>query len=204
MQKSEYYQMVGKRLLDAMERLHYTQQQVLLKCVEQGYTINQSSLSKMLSGGSIQTLQIAQICKVLALNISEVLSLDPSIEVYVENQQIHSEQIITDAQNSAFRGYKGTYSAYFYTTKNEDSIHLGTFKIQENPTTGQCMADFRFKTGEKMRMAKTLKNTTLVPYTTLCRCKRYTVKSIRRKSEKNAISCFTMTFSLIRIWSVGW
>lgn len=149
MQKAEYHQMVGKRLSEAIERLHYSQQQVLLMCVEQGYSINQSSLSKMLSGSNIQIFQIAQICKVLALNISEVLSLDPSTEVHVENQQIHSEQIITDAQNSAFRGYKGTYSAYFYTTKNEDSIHFGTFKIQENPATGQCMADFRFKTGEK-------------------------------------------------------
>jgi len=150
MEKAEYYQLVGKRLSTAIERLHFTQQQILLKCSEQGYPISQSALSKMLSGASIQTLQVVQICKVLALNVSEVLSLNPDAEVCVEERlQASSDQIITDAQNSAFRGYRGTYSAYFYTTKNEDYIHHGTFKIQEDPATRQCMADFRFKTGEK-------------------------------------------------------
>ena len=155
MEKAEYCQLVGKRLSIAIEQLHFTQQQIILKCSEQGYSISQSALSKMLSGGNIQTLQVVQICKVLALDISEVLSLNPDAEVRVKKQQqIRSEQIITDAQNTAFRGYKGTYAAYFYTTKNENFIHDGIFKIQEDPVTRQCMVNFRFKTGEKDEKGK--------------------------------------------------
>ncbi len=150
MEKAEYCQMVGKRLATAIEQLNYNQQKVLLMCSEQGYSINQSTLSKILSGSSLQIFQIVQICSVLSLNLSEVLSLDPETEVCIVGKYKDcSNQIITDARNNAFRGYKGIYSAYFYTTKNEDYIHCGTFKIQETPITHQCTADFRFKTGEK-------------------------------------------------------
>lgn len=150
MQKAEYYQMIGKRLANAIEMLHYNQQQVLLKCSEQDYAISQSALSKMLAGASIQPLQVAQVCSVLGLNIAEILSLDKGTEIQIQKKQItHSEQLITDASNSAFRGYKGSYYIYFYTTKNENSMHFGIFKIQEDPVSHQCMADFRFKTGEK-------------------------------------------------------
>lgn len=148
MQKAEYYRLVGKRLSEAMEQLGLNQQQVLLRCSEQGYALSQSALSKMLSGASVQTLQLVQVCKVLSLNPAEVLSLDPDTHIQVE-RQTQAKQIITDARNSVFRGYKGSYSAYFYTTKNEDYIHAGTFRLQEDPATHQCVVDFTFKTSEK-------------------------------------------------------
>lgn len=149
-QKTEYYQLIGKRLSKAMELLHYNQQQILLKCSEQGFEISQSALSKMLSGTSIQTLQLVQVCKILGLNLSEVLSLDVDTETnWKILQKPQSDQVITDARHKAFRGYRGEYSVYFYTTKNEDSIHQGFFTLTEDPATHQCIADFRFKTGEK-------------------------------------------------------
>lgn len=150
MEKAEYNQIVGRRLSRSLEQLHCSQQKVLLMCSERGYSISQPALSKILSGSSIQAFQVAQICSVLSLDLSEILSLDPETEIHVEDKrQNHSNQIITDARDNVFRGYKGTYSAYFYTTKNEDYIHCGTFKIQESPLSHQCMADFRFMTGEK-------------------------------------------------------
>lgn len=150
MQKMEYYELVGKRLSSAVKALHYTQQQILAKCIEHGYAINQPAISKMLSGTNIQTFQVAQICEALGLNIGEVLSFDENIEIQVtEKPKTPSSQIITDARNNAFRGYIGSYSIYFYTTKNEDFIHHGIFNLQEDPSTHQCMADLRFKTGEK-------------------------------------------------------
>lgn len=155
MQKTEYCQLIGKRLAKAMEMLHFNQQQILLMCSEQGYSISQSALSKMLSGTNIQTLQVVQVSKVLGLNLSEVFSLDEDTEINVKKMgREQSAQIITDARNNAFRGYKGTYSIYFYTTKNENYIHHGIFKLQEDPATHQCMADFRFKTGEKNEEGK--------------------------------------------------
>lgn len=148
MQKMEYYKLVGKRLSTAMKTLHYTQQQVLAKCMDHGYTINQSAISKMLSGTNIQTFHVAQICEALGLNIAEVLSFDENTEIQVKEKP-QTPSLITDARHNAFRGYMGSYSIYFYTTKNEDSIHHGIFNLQEDPATHQCMADLRFKTGEK-------------------------------------------------------
>lgn len=150
MQKSEYYQAIGKRVTNAMKALRLTQHQVLLKCHEHGYEISQSALSKMLTGSSIQILSLAQVCQVLELDIAEVLSLDPETDVHVQRQpQENGDFLITNARNKAFRGYKGKYFLYFYTTKNEDYIHEGTFWLEEDSSTHQCVADIRFKTGEK-------------------------------------------------------
>lgn len=150
MQKTEYYQMIGRRLSSVMEQLRYNQQQVLFKCSEQGYAISQSAFSKILSGTSVQTLQVVQVCEVLGLSVSEVLSLDADTEIHIqERPRQQSTRIITDARDVAFRGYMGTYCVYFYTTKNENTIHHGSFKLQEDTLTHQCMADIRFKTGEK-------------------------------------------------------
>lgn len=148
--KQEYNQLIGKRLLEAIELLGYNQRKVLLMCDEKGYKISQSALSKILSGSNIQTMQVAQICDVLELNISEVLSFDMGTKVHLK-KDMHkkSNQIITDARDNAFRGYKGKYNIYFYTTKNEDYIHRGTFELGEDPVSHQCNVDFRFKTGEK-------------------------------------------------------
>lgn len=150
MEKSEYYQLIGVRLSKALDLLHYNQHQLILKCAERGYTIKQAALSKMLSGLNIQILQVAQICEVLEINISEILSMDKSTEVHIpKKQQTKSDQIIEDAHSSLFRGYKGKYNVYFYTTKNENLVHSGTFNILEDSVTNRCMVDFRFKTGEK-------------------------------------------------------
>lgn len=150
MQKTEYYELIGKRLTTALDMLHFTQHQVLLKCADHGYAIGQSTFSKMLSGTNIQPLLVVQICDVLGLDVSEIFSLDKDAKIHVkETPQKHSDQIITDARSNMFRGYKGTYAIYFYTTKNEDFIHQGVFKLQEDSATHECVVDFRFKTGEK-------------------------------------------------------
>ena len=147
--KMEFNQMIGKRLTNVMEMMNISQQQVLLKCAECGYDISQPSLSKMLSGSSIQILQLVQVCEVLGLNLREILSMDPEAEVHVAQEYSNkSEQIIDDARHTAFRGYKGEYAIYFYTTKNEEYIHQGIFRLDEDPVTHRCIVIFSFKTGE--------------------------------------------------------
>lgn len=147
--KMEFNQMIGERLSTAIETMNMTQQQVILKCAERGYEISQSNASKMFSGSSIQILQVVQVCEVLGLNLCEVLSMDPNTELHVKQEYNNkNKQIISDARNTAFRGYRGEYAIYFYTTKNEEYIHQGVFKLDEDPTTHQCVVDFSFKTGE--------------------------------------------------------
>lgn len=150
MQKMEYYTQIGKRLSYAVDALGYTQQQVMLKCTEKGYKITQPALSKLLSGENVQTFHVAQVCKVLGLNVAEILSFDENLEIHVkQREKSSSNQIVTDARSNEFRGYMGTYFIYFYTTKNVDAIHHGIFKLQEDSVTHQCVADLRFRTGEK-------------------------------------------------------
>lgn len=151
MNKSEYNQLIGKRLSHVLEQLHMTQQQLLLRCAEKGYQISQSSLSKMLSGSSIQLLPLMQVCQVLELSTADLLSLNPdeSLHVPTENVMQTTQHIIRDATHDAFRGYLGDYHIYFYTTKNEDFIHEGTFHLIKEPSTNHCLANFRFKTGIK-------------------------------------------------------
>lgn len=150
MQKSEYNQLIGNRLSKAMKKLQINQQQLLLKCIDRGYQISQSALSKLLSGSSIQLLHLSQICQILELDMAEVLSLDSTTEINIPDEKVkNSESLISDIRNKAFRGYKGNYKIYFYTTKNEDFIHTGDFRMEEDPLTHQCIVDIRFKTGEK-------------------------------------------------------
>lgn len=151
--KNEYIQLVGSRLSKAMKEMGLNQNQLLGMCNEKGYLMTQSTLSKMLSGSNSQMLLIVQVCDVLGLELSEVLSLDSTQEVHWKKQTEQpgqgSSQIITDARDSVFRGYKGKYHVYFYTTKNEEYIHHGFFSLDEDPFTHQCVTDFWFKTGER-------------------------------------------------------
>lgn len=150
MDKYEYMQLVGKRLSDVVEKLGISQRKLLAQCGERDYNISQSSLSKMLSGTSFQTLSVMQVCDVLDIDPAEVLSLNPSTNVHIKKvDSIDLPRIITDARNKVFRGYLGVYCIYFYTTKNEDYIHQGTFKLSESPTTHECIVNFDFKTGQK-------------------------------------------------------
>lgn len=148
--KNEYNRKIGERLSTLVKALNFSQQQILLMCENKGYHISQSSLSKLLSGSSIQTLQVVQICDVLDVDVSEVLSLNPETEIhYKKNSPKEDMPIITDARNNVFRGYKGKYHTYFYTTKNEEFIHHGIFELKEDPHTHQLVTDFQFKTGER-------------------------------------------------------
>ena len=149
--KSEFNSLVGKRLQSIINSMHLTQRQVLERCAEKGYSFSQSAMSKILSGTSVHPLQIAQLCEVLQLDVSEVMSLDPNTEVHYNAAASlpSTPQLITDATNIAFRAYMGKFHAYFYTTKNEESIHHGIFEIGEDPQTHKCTASFQFKTGEK-------------------------------------------------------
>ena len=157
MNKQEFNQLIGKRISKILEELHFSQAKLLLTCETQGYHINQSTLSKLISGSSIQLLHLAQICEVLKLNPAEILSLNPDETIhchYERSASIEQSQIISDARNSAFRGYKGIYQIYFYTTKNENIIHHGTFELKEDPVSHRCIVNFCFKTGEKDESGK--------------------------------------------------
>ena len=149
-EKSSYNALVGGRLQNVISTMQLSQRQVLNKCEEKGYNISQSAMSKLLSGSSVHPLQVAQLCDVLDLNVAEVMSLNQDEEIHIKaDSGSASSQLITDARNPAFRPYLGDFHAYFYTTKNEEIIHHGNISFNEDPKTHQCLADFKFKTGEK-------------------------------------------------------
>lgn len=148
-EKIEYYKIIAERLKTIMNARKINQQNVLAKCMNNGYEIKQPALSKILSGTNIQVFQIAQIAHSLDIDLSELLSLDTKTEITTNKKESNSNtEFITDARNKAFRGYKGEYHIYFYSTKNEDYIHNGKFKLSEDPHDHSCVIDLSFKTGE--------------------------------------------------------
>lgn len=145
--KQKYNQMIGKRLAKVFDELHLSQQQVLARCLEKGYNISQPALSKLKSGSSVSVLQVVQICEVLGVDISDILSMDEEKEVQIPGAE-SSEYFMRDAKHKYLVGYTGSYSAYFYTTQNEDRIHQGTFILDGDKKGKNLAVDFRFKTGE--------------------------------------------------------
>jgi hypothetical protein len=149
MEKQKYIQMIGGRISSAMIAMNITQKKALDLCSAQSVNLSQSQLSKILSGSTTSILQTVQLCEVLGLNLSEVFSTNPNVEVYCHNKASDEpSNIITDARNSVFRAYLGTYHIYFYATQSEDTIHRGIFELKEAPETHECTVSFRFKTGD--------------------------------------------------------
>lgn len=150
--KNQYHKVIGERLSNAAKKLGLSQQDILKKCKKMDYAISQPTISKIFSGSGGTTLCIVQISNALDLNVSEVLSMDlekTDVTAYFEIIPTDSSGFITDADNSDFRAYLGSYHMYFYTTKSEDTIHHGLFSLKKDTNSNKCIADFHFKTGDR-------------------------------------------------------
>lgn len=159
-EKNKYGQLVGKRLSSVLDELMLSQQSLLTLCIEKGYHITQSMMSKIMSGETTPALQIVQICDILKLNPAEVLSLNEETKINFEKKPSEPSsppKIITDADDDRFRAYLGDYHAYFYTTQNENLIHDGIFSIKKDNESHRLVVTFEFETGEQDDIGKNIK-----------------------------------------------
>lgn len=158
MDKKTYNEMVINRLNKEIQNRNINQSDLSALCEKKGYSLPQSTISKLLSSSTvnINLLQVAQICDTLEINMGDLFSLDPAAIIERKKKEVQkpeagdqSDHFITDARNSFFRAYKGAYHGYFYTTENKEFIHRAIFSIEEDPDTQQCIANMSFKTGER-------------------------------------------------------
>lgn len=148
MNTNEYYQLIGQRIKTALDAKKMTQAELRSKCMALDLDISQPSLSRLLSGADkLDVYRIAVICKVLDLQLNEVLSFDQKMNITVNNEQSDSP-FITDANDRKWHGYIGKYYGYFYSTENNDTIHEGVFEFYGDPATNKCCVSFSFETGK--------------------------------------------------------
>lgn len=147
MNSSEYSQLVGKRLKEAILIKGWTQTELLEECNALGLSISQSAISRMLSGlDKLDLYKTTVVCKALGLQIQKLLSFDPDEDVMAN--QIDNA-FITDPRNDKLQGYLGDYKGYFYSTINmDDTIHCGDFKLYPDESASKCLVSFRFSTGK--------------------------------------------------------
>lgn len=153
--KQEFYTLISKRLAYAIDKMHYTQAELANLCQEHGFQISQSTISKIKSNSSsgISIINIAQICQVLNLNLNEILSLEPDIEITIPKKATEipdSSGFIKRTDAPEFQPYLGTYHFYFLPTKSSESklIH-GIMELKPSEDYSECNVYLSFKTGKR-------------------------------------------------------
>ena len=144
--EAKFYEMIAKRIKDAMKDNGITQDDLVEKCNNFGLVISQPSLSKLLNNtDKLDLRKTVVICKALDLKMDDVLSLDLEEGAVGKRSEACFE---TDANSEQFQGYLGKYKGYFYSTKNTGTIHDGDFVFYPDKLTNKCLVQFRFETGE--------------------------------------------------------
>jgi len=149
----DYCIMVGTRIYEIMKKRNLTQNDVVALCKQAGAPISQGTISNIKKGGT-SISSIANICKGLDINISEIL---PKIEGKNDNNTIINRQdekkTITKVDLSsdiAYRGYLGDYHVYFFSTiSNKCNLLHGTLKIFQSEEENICKVTMKLYTGDK-------------------------------------------------------
>ena len=147
-----YYKLVAQRINNAMQRKEISQSLLLKKCAENGYSMSQSTLSKILQGTtSISLVNAVQICRVLNEDIGDMLSMDDHDMVYDGSIEPDApSHLVYRGDHPAFRAYLGKYHCYFFSTiSNEDRILHGTLELKKTESGNRCTAFMALETGKK-------------------------------------------------------
>ena len=161
MNKKDYCEAIGNRILTVMNNLGMKQKDLLELAEVRGYGIKQAVLSKICNGTlenpSIMTL--VQIADILNIDFNELFSLDLNImpssviqkpSTRDKGHEALDNQFITNPNDVYMKPYLNSYHAYFLPTKSDEytPLHgLLTFKCSDD--NERVIADFCFKTGKR-------------------------------------------------------
>lgn len=156
---ARYNNLVSMRLRRALEQRGLRQRDVLAMAENRNLLLRQSALSKLLSGKmrSIPTLEAATLCKLLELDLNEVLSPDGTDTVTLPAAPhaaagVDGAEFITDPRNRKMRPYLGQFYTWFFPTKDTETRLLkGTLIFEPSGDKKRTLASFSFKTGKKHR-----------------------------------------------------
>ena len=152
--KKKYQKRISQRLKYAMKEMKYTQMDIISIAEDKGYSLKQSTLSKMLSESctSMALTNLVEISNILNLNLNELLAFDFDVEVSIPDSSKKDSmpsQLICRADSPQMRAYLGTFNTYFFPTKSSDEkILMGKLKFYPSDDNSRCLAQFSFKTGK--------------------------------------------------------
>lgn len=152
----KYQKSILTRIKSIMNDQNITQQDLASQA-----NINQSMISKLLSGSSVLTLNhIIKICMVLKISPSNLFAFDDEdLDELFEGERIYSDDLIPENDNlicntsrPAFKGYLDTnYYIYFYSTMSfeENKILHGTLSFKKSDNSKRCEVSLELYTGKK-------------------------------------------------------
>lgn len=147
----EYNFNVIEKIQKKAKELHISQKEF-----SQLTGINQSTLSKLLSGKSQFNLnQLVKIACVLDTDISEFVSFKNTMpgftnSVYSTDFIRESDNFVTTTNRPAFKGYSGNrYYLYFYSTiSTENHLIQGELELYSKPENDRCKISLEIYTGK--------------------------------------------------------
>lgn len=153
--KKAYFQLIANRIKYVMDELDLKQTDVLAIASDKGFSLKQSTLSKMLSSdcSNMALTNIVDIANSLELNLNELLSYDNTTKITIpKNITFNTENeslLIRRADNIQMRGYINSFYTYFFPTKSSDQrILKGNLRFYPSSDNSMCLAQFSFKTGK--------------------------------------------------------
>lgn len=153
--KKAYYQLIANRIRYVMEKLDIKQTDLLAIAANKGFSLKQSTLSKMLSSdcANMALTNIVDIANSLDLNLNELLSYDDTIKITIPEKRtlntLNESLLIYRADSIQMRAYINSFYTYFFPTKSSDHrILKGNLRFYPSSDNSKCLAQFSFKTGK--------------------------------------------------------
>lgn len=150
---NRYYEIIIKRITNVMKEKGLTQTQVAQKAQEMQYSLNQSTISKMLKSYSSMSIQnVVQIADVLGIDLNDLLAQGDSEEVrsYAREEKEIPSSLIRRADAPEMRPYLNSYYTYFIETQStSDKIIEGKLRFDASPDQSRTVATLKFLTGRK-------------------------------------------------------
>lgn len=162
LKKTDYLDRVRERIKRIIDVNGLSQAYVLSQAQEQGYTLRQSTLSKILNEGSSMSLpNIIQIANILNLDLNDLFSESESLDVRLRvplTSWKNTSRLICDPKSQDMLPYLGEYYAYFLSTvSSEDKILSGKLVFSASQDNKRTLAFFSFETGKKNAKSEPIK-----------------------------------------------
>ena len=148
MKKKEFRENVREHISLLMKRKNISQVALLNRCKEEGFSISQPELSKLLSGKTPVTLyQMTAFARAFGVSVDELIYGSEHHEIF----RLKGKNFVTNPGDEAYKGYLGTYYTMTKATSSAEEKWLFgklTFETTEEREP-ICRARFELDTGNR-------------------------------------------------------
>lgn len=152
-EKNEYLKRISDRIRKVMDTQNINQATLLALAEQHGYSLRQSTLSKILSDAtSMSITSVVQIANTLGIDLNDLFSESNSLDVRVHRtaqSPSNQSRLIRRADSLEMRPYLNSYHTYFFPTpSSDDGILSGKLRFDSSDDKSKCIARFSFETGK--------------------------------------------------------